>query len=372
MDPQIQFCPCLDCPARGQAGQGNVTIHSRRERRYRCSTCGHTFAATKGTAFYRRHHQQERMALVLNLLVHGCPVQAIVAAFGLDERTVARWQLEAGQHCERVHEHLVQAGAVDAQHVQADELYVKQTRTRAWLAIALAVPFRLFLGAELSERRDQALIRALVRRVRACVQDLGILVCVDGLPSYVTAFLSMFRNPVHTGQVGRPRRVLAEGFQMAQVVKEYAKRRVVGVSRRIVQGEAQAIQARVQSSHGGTDVNTAFIERFNATVRSRLFTLVRRGRAVVHQSQTLRAGVYLLGCAYNFCSYHESLRQEQPDDSGRKWKERTPAMAAGLTDHRWSMTELLGYRVPPPPWVAPKRRGRPPKSLQLPTPSLSP
>ena len=64
--------------------------------------------------------------LVLTLLSHGCPTQAIVAAFGLDERTVARWLAGAGQHCQRVHEHLVEQGQRDLQHVQADELWVKQ------------------------------------------------------------------------------------------------------------------------------------------------------------------------------------------------------------------------------------------------------
>ena len=94
--------------------------------------------------------------------------------------------------------------------------------------------------------------------------------------------------------------------------------------------------------------------------------LVRRGRAIAHKETVLTAGMYLVGCTYNFCWYHDSLRIAAPLGAGRKWELRTPAMASGLTDHRWTMMELLSYKVPLPAWVAPKRRGRPPKQVQQP------
>ena len=107
-------------------------------------------------------------------------------------------------------------------------------------------------------------------------------------------------------------------------------------------------------------INTAYIERLNATFRSRLAGLVRRGRSLVRQTATLQAGVYLVGTVYNFCTYHQSLRVPLLiGRSGRRhWIPRTPAMAAGLIDHRWTVHELLTYHVPPPPWTPPKRRGR--------------
>jgi len=98
MDPRNQFCHNAECPARGQTGQGNITIHSRREQRYKCARCGKTFAATTGTALYRLHKPTDLFVLVVTLLCHGCPPQAIVAAFGLDERTVAAWLATAGGH----------------------------------------------------------------------------------------------------------------------------------------------------------------------------------------------------------------------------------------------------------------------------------
>ena len=220
MDPQDQYCHNPSCPARGQVGQGNIGVQSQQEQRYIGHTCRRTFAAPTGTAFYRLRTAADQVTLVLILLSHGCPPQAIVAAFGLDERTVAAWLARAGAHCQQVHGHLVQQGQVDLQHVQADELWVKLVGQRVWMALALAVPSRLWLGGAISPRRDLVLITGLVRQVHACARHLDLLVCVDGLASYVTAFLRVFRTPVYTGWRGRPRLVLAAGFQLGQVVKQ--------------------------------------------------------------------------------------------------------------------------------------------------------
>lgn len=361
MNPQSQFCHNPQCPARGQVGQGHIRVHSQVERRYRCTTCGQTFAATKGTPFYRLHTAVDLVTIVLTLLCHGCPLQAIVAAFGLDARTVAAWLVCAGRHCQQVHQHLVQQGQVDLQHVQADELWVKLVGRRVWMAMALAVPSRLWLGGVLSAHRDLPLLTTLVQLVRSCARTLAILVCVDGVASYVTALLRVFRHPVYTGRCGRPQLVLEKGLLVGQVVKRYAKRRVVRVERRVSRGSMKAIAAVLAATRSGTGINTAYIERLNATFRASLAPLVRRGRAIAHTETLVTAGMWLVGCAYNFCWLHASLRIRAPAGACWKWQERTPAMAAGLTHHRWTMQELLGYQVPLPAWVAPKRRGRPPK-----------
>jgi transposase-like protein len=361
MNPQTQFCHNPQCPARGQRGQGNIRVHSPIAQRYRCTTCGQTFAATKGTPFYRLRTAADLVTVVLTLVCHGCPIQAIVAAFGLDERTVAAWVTRAGQHGQQVHQHVVQQGHVDLQHVQADELWVKLVGRRVWMAMALAVPSRLWLGGVISAQRDLPLITTLVQLVRSCARTLAILVCVDGLASYVTALLHVFRHPVRTGRRGRPRLVLEQGLLLGQMVKRYARRRVVSVERRMIRGTEEAIATVLAATHTGTGINTAYIERLNATFRASLAPLVRRGRAIAHTEAVLTAGMWLVGCAYNFCWRHESLRIAAPVGACWKWQERTPAMAAGLTNHRWTMQELMGYQVPLPAWVAPKRRGRPPK-----------
>ena len=78
----------------------------------------------------------------------------------------------------------------------------------------------------------------------------------------------------------------------------------------------------------------------------------------------MTAGMDLVGCAYNFCWPHDSLRVAAGAGERLKWRDRTPAMAAGLTDHRWTMREWLSRPIPLPPWVPPKRRGRPTRRPQ--------
>jgi len=94
-------------------------------------------------------------------------------------------------------------------------------------------------------------------------------------------------------------------------------------------------------------LNTAFIERLNATFRQRLTSLVRRTRALARRTTTLEQGMWLVGTLYNCCTPHESLRVRCATTEGR-FEQRTPAQAAQITDHRWSVKELLWYRVPPP------------------------
>ncbi len=190
MDPHSVFCP-----DKGQRGGGNIGIHSQKERRYRCTTCGTTFAATRGTAFYRLHHPAEVMVVVVTLLCHGCPLQAIVAACGLDERTVRAWLHRAGDHSVRVHEEVAQTGQMDLGQVQADEICGKLCRGRVWQAMALAVPSRLWLGGAVCPARDG--LTALLRRVAACATSTALLIGVDGFSAYVGA--------VRTGRRGRPR-----------------------------------------------------------------------------------------------------------------------------------------------------------------------
>jgi transposase-like protein len=361
MDPTSQFCPNFYCLQRGLAGQGNIRVHSLKERRYRCACCGKTFAASRNTPYYRLHKPAELMTVALTLLTHGCPLQAIVAAYGLDERTVAAWQHKAGGHARRFHQLRVERGQVDARHVQADELWVKLVGRKLWLAMAMAVPSRLWLGGVCSRRRDGRLLAALVGRVKACLASLAVLVCVDGLAGYVKAFARAFRHKVQ-GRTGRPRLVVEPGLLIGQLIKRYSGRRVVGVARRVARGTAEAVAAVLAQTGTGQGINTAYIERLNATFRASLAALARRGRALLHEEGRLQAGAYLVGCAYNWCWEHDSLRVEAAGP-GRKWRGRTPAMAAGLTDRRWGLGELLQTRLPPEAWKAPRRwrrrRGQP-------------
>jgi transposase-like protein/IS1 family transposase len=355
MDPATTFCPNVACPARGQTGRGNIGIHSCKDQRFICTECQKTFSATKGTAFYRLRTSAESVSLVVTLMAHGCPLQAIVVAFGYDERTVACWLARAGVQGQAVQEHLVEHPR-DLGQVQADELRVKTQRGIVWMALAMMVRTRLWLAGEVSAQRDLPLIRRLIERVKRCAVQRPLLICTDGLVSYIRAIRETFRDPVHTGKGGRPRLRPWHNVLIAQVVKRYERRRVVDVERRIVAGTPARVETLRRRSQGDGVINTAYIERLNATFRARLGALTRRGRALARRTLTLQHGMYLIGTVYNFCTPHASLCCA----GGAT----TPAMAAGITDHCWTVQELLSFHVPPPRWTLPKQRGRPSRALK--------
>ena len=360
MNPQDVFCPNIDCPARGQRGEGNISIHSWQEKRYLCSVGDETFTATKGTIFYRLRTDPMIVLCVITLLVYGCPLQAIVKAFALDERTVKTWWQRAGVHCRAVHEHTVGQSQLDLQQVQADEIKVKAQGASYWIALVMMVPSRLWLGGAISPNRDKFLIQQLADQVRTVALCRPLLIAVDGLPSYVSAFGKTFRSALpRRGGPGRPLLIPWPDIAIVQVVKQRTAEGLK-IDRRIVQGAVDMIQRLIQQTQGRGSINTAYIERLNATFRQRLPWLARRTRCPAQQAETLSAGMYILGCVYNFCDYHKSLRIKLYVGSrSHRWVQRTPALAAGLTDHRWTVAELFAYTVPPPRWTPPTQRGRP-------------
>jgi IS1 family transposase len=298
---------------------------------------------------------------VVTLLAHGCPVQAVVAAFGLDERTVKDWLRRAGLHCQGVHQHFMEQTTLDVGQVQADEIKVKQQGGWVWMALALMVSTRLWLAGVVSINRDKSLIRQLAGQVRQWALCRAVLLAVDGFSAYLKAFREAFRSPYKGGKGGRPRLYVWEEVAIVQVIKRKVNQTLT-IQRRIAQGCPQLVERLLAATQQGGTINTAFIERLNATFRQRLACLVRRGRALARQVETLEAGMYLVGCVYNFCTHHKSLRLPLWIAERRvHWVQRTPAVAAGLTDHRWSVEELLTFKLPVSPFVPPKRRGRPPK-----------
>ncbi len=361
MNPQEQFCPRTGCHASGKIGGGNIIIHSRKEKRYKCTCCGKTFSERVGTAAYAIKKPIDLFVQVTTLLAYGCPIQAVVAAFGLDERTVADWQQKAGAHCQQVHEHVLSQQPIDLQQVQADEIKVKSQRGTLWVALAMMVSTRLWLGGVVSAKRDLRLVQNLMQQVRCVALCRPLLIAVDGFVSYIKATHRNFRSPLLTGEKGRPRLIAWSDIAITQVVKR-RQDGAFSIKRRIVQGTQALVQRLLTASQGEGGINTAYIERLNATFRQRLSALARRSRARPRTAESLMAGMYLVGCVYNFCTWHESLRLPLyiGHRERRRWVKRTPAMAAGLTDHRWTVHELLLFKVPTV-YSPAIRRGRPPK-----------
>jgi hypothetical protein len=206
-----------------------------------------------------------------------------------------------------------------------------------------------------------------MRMVKACGQPLlPVLVLTDGWSGYPGSIRRAFREKVKRVVGGGRCRLQAwPDLLIGTVIKQRKNKRVVEVVRRMTQGGLSAAMALLRASSGGSDLNTAFIERLNATFRQRLACLARRCRHTARRVDVLEAGMWLVGCTYNWCWPHHELSRRGAKAQGRKGEVLiTPAMASGLTDHVWSVRELLSQRIPQPPWEPPKRRGRPHKAVQ--------
>lgn len=239
MNPQEVFCPNQECPARGQIGKGNIWIHSPKDKRYKCKICWRTFRETQGTLFHGLKTNRLIVRIVLTLLAYGCPLAAIVKAFGIDERTVRAWLLRAGVHCEAAHAHLVRAQPMALTQIQADEIKVKCQGRNVWMALALMVSTRLRLNGVVSPERDMAHIQQLFAPLRTLAQCQPLLVCLDGFRSYVKVIQKTFRAPLpRNGQGGRRKWVAWPNIVIAQGIKTRLVRGL-DLSQRIVQGSAE-------------------------------------------------------------------------------------------------------------------------------------
>jgi transposase-like protein len=328
LHPELLACPHCQQP-------GRIGVHNSAERRYMCHACKRTFTETKGTPLHDLKYPIWVVVLVLTLLAYGCPIAAIVAAFLLDERTVLAWQSKAGTHAEQVQATVVCNGGVTLGQVQADELCVNTQHGKVWMATAMSVFTRLFLWGEVAQHRDTALIDKLFGHVRRAANGIQpILVVVDGFAAYPKIILKHFATVVRSGKVGRPPRRPWADLHIAQVVKQHSGRLLTGIERRVVHGCRQRIDELIALSQCELGrINTAFIERLNATFRARLPALARRTRNLAQGCTRLRCEMFWSGAVYNFCTVHGSLGA-------------TPTMAADLTDHVWSIRELLLFKPP--------------------------
>jgi hypothetical protein len=223
------------------------------------------------------------------------------------------------------------------------------------MALALRGQPRLWLGGAVSEPRAMTLVRRLIERGRRCATHRPLLVCTEGLGSSIRAVRETWRAPVQTGTGGRPRLRPGRNVCIAPVVQRYARRRVVATERRIVDGTPARVETRRRRAQGDGVITTAYMERLKATFRKRLAPLARRGRALARHTRTRPEGLCVVGTVYNFCTPHESW------DPTRNM---TPAMAAGITDHGWTMHALLAFQGPRPRGTPPKRRERPARAMQ--------
>ena len=245
--------------------------------------------------------------------------------------------------------------------VQLDELFALLSAVKAG-AVSEAEA-KLLLTIDVGDRTLAMAQRVVHQVVQVLAPGCVPLFLTDGFKEYATALLTHFGQWVQPprrqdqGPAPKPRWMPLPGLLYAQVIKTVRQRRLVRVRHRVVFGTLEAVQQVLVVC--GWQINTAFIERVNLSIRQHVAAVGRRVSTLCKAEDGIRQQLALYHCYYNFCLPHASLRQLLPQSepthgsgSTKRWRLQTPAMAAGLTDHVWTLREVLLFHVPPWPQPA--------------------
>jgi hypothetical protein len=379
VDTSMHFCPHTACDYRGWLGLNNLRANGHPSggpwRQLHCTACDGYFPEHHGTIFHGKQAAVELIVRVLACLAEGLGIRATARVFEVAPNTVLQWLVEAaGQlrafsryflcdvHVEQLQldELYVVLRALKAGEIGEDEAIQRLGRSPSWVWTALAPESKLLLVIDVGTR-TLAMAQCIVHQVAKVLAPGCVPLCLtDGLKEYATAILAHFGHWMHperrqdTGPMPKPRWMPLPELLYAQVVKSYRRRRIVGVTHRVVFGTRLAIE-QVLARCGWT-INTAFVERLNLDLRQRVAAIGRRVNTLCQGEAGLRDQLALFQVYHNFVLPHASLRQALliPEltngrGSAKLWRPCTPAMAAGLTDHVWSLKEVLLHRVPPWP-----------------------
>ena len=309
---------------------------------WECGACEKKHTARLGTPLYQLKTASERVGLATHLAMKGMSIADISEVLGHSPETITRWLERDGGHSERLHEQLFKGLRVV--HIQLDELVGKVRRwaKRAWVWTAQDAQSKAWLAWHVGGR-TQADAHRLVHHVKQVLaKDCVPVVTSDGLRQYFYALTAHFGQWVEeTGKRKPVWRVLPE-LLYGQFRKVRAGRKLKQVYTKMLCGERSRLQAVLQGIGLSGQIQTAFVERLNLTLRHLVAALRRRTWALAYNVRTLRWRVALAAAFYNFCRTHQSLRVEM--GAGR-YRGRTPAMALGVTGHRWSVHEFITHPV---------------------------
>ena len=368
-----QACPNPDCDQYRLMKRGNVRSiatygsQSGKRRIFQCKECGKQFAETQDTVFFDLRTPEEKVMIALKLLLRKVELTAISFALNVTEETTLEWLRRASEKAEEINQHLLRE--VKGTQVELDELWSFVLRKhssnadangespeessdgRQWVWVSFAPEFRLLLATHVGPRTFQSALK-LIQLTAAVVLGVPVFFS-DGFSSYLPALQEVYhqlKTFPRTGKPGRPKKPVKEAdpdLAYAQLVKHKQGGRLQSLTRRVCCG-AERITAL------GLKISTSLVERFNLTLRHALAPLTRKCLGFCKDRIQLRRRVTFYQAYYNFARPHQSLRQPLPGIAlteislfHPKWQPRSPAMAAGLTDHVWSFRELLTAKFEP-------------------------
>jgi transposase-like protein/IS1 family transposase len=382
VDASMHFCPHPGCDYRGWVGLGNLRANGHPNggpwRQFHCTACNGYFPEHYGTIFHGKQVAVELIVRVLARLAEGVGIRATARVFEVDPNTVLGWLVKAAEQLQAFSRYLL--CEVHVNQLQLDELYAvlravkndelsddeaikRLERSPYWVWTTMDPESKLLLVMDVGTRTLAMAQRVVHQIVGVLAPDCVPLFVTDGFREYLTALLVHYGHWVQPerrqskGPAPKPRWIPLPELLYAQVVKSYRRRRIVDVTYRVVFGTMDRVKHVLAAS--GWQINTAFVERLNLDIRQRVAAVGRRVNTVCQGEGGLQQQLVVFQTYHNFVLPHASLRQplripEPTHGSGsaKVWRPCTPAMAAGLTDHVWSLREVLLFRVPP--WPPPQ------------------
>jgi IS1 family transposase len=381
VDTSQHFCPNPDCDYRGWVGWGNLSSNGHPSsgpwRQLYCSQCEGYFLETRGTPLYGKRVSPDLLVWAVGALAEGLGIRAVARVFAVDPNTVLQWLVEVADHATAFSQYFVRdvhvtqvqldelfalLSAVKAGEVSEEEAITRLSRSPQWVWTTIDPVTKLLLTIDVGERTLAMAQRVVHQVAQVLAPGCMPLFLTDGFKEYTTALLTHYGHWVQparrqaTGPAPKPRWLPLPGLLYAQVIKTVRRRRLVRVTHRVVFGTLEAVQQVLAAC--GWQINTAFVERLNLSLRQHVAAIGRRVSTLCKGEEGLHQQLALYHVYYNFCLPHTSLRQALPQaepthgsGSARQWRLCTPAMAAGLTDHVWTLREVLLFRVPP--WLQP-------------------
>jgi IS1 family transposase len=382
IDTSHHFCPNPDCRYWGWAGWGNIRANGHPNgghwRQLLCIVCRGYFLETLGTLFHGKRVASELIVRVIACLAEGLGIRGTARGFEVDPNTVLQWLVEAAEQLRAFSQHVLHdvrvrqvqwdelfalLSAIKAGEVSAAEAIERLERSPQWGWVALDPESKLLLALDVGDRTLAMAQRVVHQVVQVLAPDCAPLFLTDGFREYLTALLTHYGQWVQPprrqtqGPAPKPRWMPLPQLLYAQVVKTVRRRRLVAVTHRVVFGTLDAVKQVLAPF--GWQINTAFVERINLTIRQHVAAVGRRVSTLCQGEDGVRQQLALYHVYDNFCLPHASLRhplfQAEPTHgtgSAKRWQPRTPAMAAGLTAHVWTLREMLLFRVPPWPQPA--------------------
>jgi IS1 family transposase/transposase-like protein len=350
-------CPYEDCHLYAKRAQGNLTVRKvygkDRIRYLRCRSCAREFSERRNTALFNSKIEEKKAISVAEHLSEGVSTKGTSRLVGVSAQTIRRLRRNLGDYSREFHDERVRE--VETASVQMDERwgYAGTKKAPLWEATAIDPESRLLIGFCVGKRNEALVKELMISTKRRLKEPRDLVLMSDGEKSYETLFPTVFGEPYRPARKGvrgrfpKVRHRINRSLAHLQLIKRRQGGRVVELRSRVAHGSWKRVEKELEEL-GYKKPNLSAIERQNGTSRRMNAYLVRRSMAFGRKEESREALGWWSVVVYNFCRAQRGLRVPLGRPAGRRcYEQRTPAMAAGLTDFIWTVADVLCTPVYP-------------------------